>query len=216
MTDVYFCPHRGRASPTKFYIITLSRLLHVFAVLKDIFKEGSGALRRFHLFWRASRSNWKRCLGFARQTVALQCDWYRLEEGFDTVHGAMSVHVWPGYGMLPRQATANTRRAFHFRRLKEKQLFSVKIPREEIKKNTQLFLIQSISAAAGCCVRPLHLRVLLFLTWISAACCLLKARNPFLKNINFFFFTLVSAQRKHKQFIKCDWNVYFYSHSEWL
>lgn len=92
-----------------------------------------------------------------------------------------------------------------FQTLERKTTIPVKIPREEIKKNIKLFLIQSISAAA----------VFDHCTFVSSSS---SSSSPesllpdvcskhaihFLNFFYLFFVTLTSAQRKHEQFIKRD------------
>lgn len=59
------------------------------------------------------------------------------------MHGVMSVHEWPGYGMLQRQASANTRCSFLLENSN-----SDGGNEGEFAKTPRDFLIQSISAAA--------------------------------------------------------------------
>ncbi len=138
-------------------------------------------MRYFHLFWHASTSNWKFCLGFTRQTMAYWCYWYWLQEDFDSKPGALTICMvsWVcmngldmecGRGKLATRPNNKYQTRFHFSRLKKTPTtilskFGMKKLRR-ICRTVRIFLIQSISAATHCCAQPLYFCVLLF-TWIE-------------------------------------------------
>lgn len=149
-------------------------------MLKYIFKEGSGAMRYFHLFWHASASNWKFCLGFTRQTTAYCWYWYWLQEHFESRPGALTICMvsWLcmngqdmecGRGKLATRLNTNTRHLLIFNPSKGTTILS-KFMNRKLRKNCQTIhrlVLQSISAATDCSAQPLYFCVLFF-TWIFA------------------------------------------------
>lgn len=128
-------------------------------VLKDIFKEGSGAMRYFHLFWHASTSNWKFCLGFTRQTMAYWCYWYWPQEDFESRPVALTICMvsWLcmngldmecGRGILVTRPNAKTRHSFTTATDWKKSAILSKFRCNEGEFIIQRLLLQSISAAS--------------------------------------------------------------------